>query len=75
MNLVHVHAYFNNKLFTIMFKLRKRQIPKLVKSFNYTFVKIIQLSPFSVQTTILNTKKKVNVHMNSKLKGETSSAN
>lgn len=62
MNLVPVHAYFNNKLFTIMFKLRKRQIPKLVKSFNYTFVKIIQLSPFSVQTTILNTKKSKCTH-------------
>lgn len=75
MNLVPVHTSFNNKLFTIIFKLKKRQIPKLVKSFNYTFVKIIQLlSPFSVQRTILNTKK-VNVHMNSKLKGETSSAN
>lgn len=45
-----------------------RQTPKLLKSFNYTIVKIIQLlSLFSVQSTKY---KKVEVHVNSKLKGE-----
>lgn len=48
-NLVPVHTYFN-KPFALIFKLRKRQIPSLLKSLNHIFVE------YSTTKSLFSTK-------------------